>query len=277
MASDATVSVVIPCYNHGHFLNEAIPSVEHAGATKYEIIVVNDGSTDSGTLEIIKNLEARGYNVINQANQGLSASRNNGIRAASGRYILTLDADNKVKPTYMEQARAVLDKNDEVGVVYSDFIYFGDKSYTKRLRDFSFPHLLASNYIDACAVFRKSVWEQCGGFDVNLKTGHEDWEFWISVAERGWKFHHLKEPLFYYRVRGNAMTSQMMRPETFHESTHYIFAKHLDTLRSEYIKYVQWETESAMMRRSPIAVLGRLFLQAYLPSIRDWYRQHFVR
>jgi len=93
------ISIIIPCYNHGQYVREAISSVEKCtDKNLYEMIIVNDGSTDSFTLEEMGRLANDGYYVINQVNQGLGRTRNNGIKAAKGEYILPLDSDNRVRP-----------------------------------------------------------------------------------------------------------------------------------------------------------------------------------
>jgi len=90
------VSIVVPCFNDGRFLGDAIESAEANQSGNYEIIIVNDGSTDAGTLELLKTIESRGHQVIHQENRGLGFSRNVGIAAARGAYILPLDADNRI-------------------------------------------------------------------------------------------------------------------------------------------------------------------------------------
>ncbi len=94
------VSIIIPCFNHGKFLLEAIKSVEKCDKRLYELIIINDGSTDSFTANLIKSLLSQGYHVIEHENSGLSAARNTGIKAAHGRYILPLDADNRISPAW---------------------------------------------------------------------------------------------------------------------------------------------------------------------------------
>ena len=90
------ISIVIPCYNHGQYIDEAIISVEEYKNKDYEIIIINDGSTDNFTNIRLEELKEGGYNVIVQKNQGLGKTRNNGIKIANGKYILPLDADNKI-------------------------------------------------------------------------------------------------------------------------------------------------------------------------------------
>src|ERR1700730_11658859 len=97
---NSKVSIIIPCYNQGHYLMEALDSIKGINPGLLEVIIVNDGSTDPYTNELCKNLESQGWQVIWQDNKGLSAARNVGIRQASGNYILPLDADNKIRTEY---------------------------------------------------------------------------------------------------------------------------------------------------------------------------------
>ncbi|MEM9022457.1 MAG: glycosyltransferase [Bacteroidota bacterium] len=222
------ISVVIPCYNHGQYVRDALFSVERSTNRCYELIVVNDGSTQTETQETVAALKAEGYHIIDQENQGLSAARNNGIAAAKADYLLLLDADNKVDPEYLTAAIAVLDQDPEVGVVYANPRFFGAQSMMRSLPDFDFGRLLSRNYIDACAVIRKSCWEAVGGYDTNMKLGYEDWEFWIRVAKAGWKFHHLDRYLFDYRVARQSMVTVTNQPANREQVVRYITEKHQD-------------------------------------------------
>jgi len=120
------VTVAIPCYNHGAYLSEALDSVDAQTFDDYEIIVVNDGSTDAATLTFLSNLDAPKTRVITTVNSGVSAARNRAIREALGEYILPLDADDKIAPTYLEKAVAILDHQHDVLVVYSNQRMFGE-------------------------------------------------------------------------------------------------------------------------------------------------------
>ncbi len=107
------VNIIIPCYNHGEFLKEAVESALKSTFKNYEIIIVNDGSTDVSTLTIIKELERKFQhnkliNFIHQENLGLANARNNGIRTSKGEYILILDADNKIRPDYLSEAVEII-------------------------------------------------------------------------------------------------------------------------------------------------------------------------
>src|SRR5262249_49500338 len=158
------VSVIIPCYNDGQFLIEAVASFERVAPKNCELIVVNDGSTELRTLEILKILADAGYRVANQANQGLSAARNAGISQASGRYIFPLDADNRMRAGFVEAAIEILDSTPEIGIVYGYRQFFGMTTGLDEVGKFDLEEMLMFNYIDAGAVFRREVWADCGGF-----------------------------------------------------------------------------------------------------------------
>lgn len=229
------LSVVIPCFNHGQFIMDAVTSVETCQEKAYEIIIVNDGSTDPYTLEVMQNLEQKGYFVINQKNAGLSAARNSGIEAARGEYILPLDSDNKIRPNYISKGIEILDQFPDVGVVYGDANYFGEKTGLWKMQGFDLRQLLLSNFIDACAVFRKSIWLNYK-YDDSMRLGWEDWDFWLGVAGAGWKFYYVPEILFDYQVRTGSMVSQCKIPENQKILNEYVAQKHASLLKSEYKK-----------------------------------------
>jgi len=204
--TEPLISVVIPCYNQGQYIDEAIKSVEEYKGQDYEIIIINDGSTDDFTNKRLKELRDDGYNVIFQDNQGLGKTRNNGIRIAKGKYILPLDADNMIKPEYISRAIDIFNADPGISIVYSDRHVFGDLNILNKVGEFDLSTIYKGSYIDACAVYRKDVWNEIGGYDENMPTqGLEDWDFWLSAAEKGFRFFYIPEPLFYYRVLENSM------------------------------------------------------------------------
>src|SRR5205085_5532983 len=184
------LSVVTPCYNQGALLIDAIASVERHAPPNCELIIINDGSRDPRTLEILELLRRCGYFILDQDNAGPSAARNRAISLARGRYIVPVDDDNRIREGFVQEAIEVLASSPKVGVVYGDRQDFGLHHKTQRLPDFDLWELLKHNFIDTCSVLRKQVWVDCGGFDTDLRQ-LEDWEFWIRAAELGWRFHHL--------------------------------------------------------------------------------------
>lgn len=153
------LSVIIPCYNQGEYLLDAIASIEDCVEAIFELIIVNDGSTEPLTLEVLDYLQKQEYQIIHQSNQGLATARNRGIEASQGKYILPVDSDNKIRPKYIITGIEILDQFPPVGVVYGDKELFGDRTGIWQVPDFDPIRLLQGNYIDACAVFRKTLWQ----------------------------------------------------------------------------------------------------------------------
>ncbi|MFB2936404.1 glycosyltransferase [Aerosakkonemataceae cyanobacterium BLCC-F154] len=247
--SEIAVSVVIPCYNQGEFILEAISSVESCQEAVYEIIIVNDGSTETLTKKVLQYLKDHGYFVIDQSNQGLARARNKGISKARGRYVLPLDSDNKIRPEYLTKSIEILDNHPEVGVVYSDVQLFDRRKDILPVPDFDINKLAMGNYIDACAVMRKQLWIDCGGYDDKIpdKLGYEDWDLWLGAAAKGWKFHHIPEVMFDYRVREDSMVSICRIPENHEKLVRYISTKHLDIYKSNFANILA-EKDAALLR-----------------------------
>ena len=202
------ISIIIPCYNHGHLIQDAIDSVLQCQGISYEIIIVNDGSTDDYTITKITELESLGYNIVTHENHGLGYTRNAGIRQARGKYILPLDADNKIKPEYIYKSLKILN-NGLADIVYANPIFFGEIISTRKFKtkDFNSTRLFFGNYIDACAIYRKEVWVKVGGYEEKMPIqGHEDWEFWLNAHINNFKFYHINEELYYYRILSNSMS-----------------------------------------------------------------------
>ncbi|HEY6467136.1 MAG TPA: glycosyltransferase, partial [Candidatus Acidoferrales bacterium] len=203
------VSVVIPCFNHGEFVAGAVGSVTAMKRDDVELIVVDDGSTDSKTRSEMERLAAQGVRVIRQANRGLAGARNAGIAASTGKYILPLDADNRLRAAYVEKGSRILDENPKVGVVYGDAEYIGERSGRWRLGEFDANQLLQWNSFDACAIYRRCIWEQNGGYDSTMPVqGLEDWDFWLGALEHGWEIKYVPEILFEYRVAADSMLTR---------------------------------------------------------------------
>jgi glycosyltransferase involved in cell wall biosynthesis len=237
------VSVVIPSFNDGQFLIEAIASCERVAPQNSELIVVNDGSKQPRTLEILETLRAAGYFVVDQVNQGLATARNTGIGLACGRYILPLDTDNKIRAAFIEDAIRVLDSSPRIGIVYGYRQFFGMRTGLDEVAEFDLDELLTFNYIDACAVFRKQVWDDCGGYDKAVSP-LEDWELWISAAEKGWRFHRLPQVTFEYRVRPESLLSKVDDAEFLDRLLEYIMTKHYEIYKPRLVKQL------AKMKRS---------------------------
>lgn len=207
------VSVVIPCYNQGPYVVEAIDSVLAQSFEDFEIVVVNDGSTDQQTISILEKLDYPKTSLVTTTNQGLAAARNNGIEAARGEFILPLDADDRIGPNYLKEAVAALDVDPEVGIVYCRAELFGAVEGEWLLPPYSLATMLCDNAIFCSALFRRRDWQLCQGYDPAMEFGWEDYDFWLSLIERGRRVVQLDKIHFYYRVSADSMVRSRQRSQ----------------------------------------------------------------
>jgi glycosyltransferase involved in cell wall biosynthesis len=222
------VSIIITCYNDGEFIEEAIKSVEDSLYNNIEIIIIDDNSSDLATQAKLQSLLSKGYNVQRLSkNQGVGNARNHGIKLAKGKYILPLDADDRLKPAYLSKAVEVFENRSNVGVVYCNVQRFGAKSSVRIAPEFKLAQLLAGNFIASCSLFRRELWEKSTGYDANMPN-YEDWEFWISLAKLGAEFFHLNEVLFEYRAKASSKISKCLDPSHRAKVVSYAVNKHID-------------------------------------------------
>lgn len=280
-ATQPLVSVVIPCYNHGQYIQEAIDSVNTDQiAYPVEIIIVDDGSTDPATLTKLHSLKELGHHVIMQQNGGPGSARNTGISHAHGTYILPLDADNRISPDYINKAVPLLN-DQKADIVYAQPEFFGDLSQKKRqfkVRKFDDIDIVTGNFADACAIFRKTVWEKTGGYDAHMPYfGFEDWDFWINAASNGFRFHLLNQKLYYYRVLPHSMISEYDGEARIHAIRKYIAAKHLDLYmnRLSRLGYIKERYQVDIFRFIITPILYPLYLLKILDSPISRSRKKF--
>jgi|GEM_PF-1233311 len=188
------VSIVIVCYNYGRFLGEAIESALQQTYSPTEVIVIDDGSTDD-TVEVAKRYPVK---FVTQKNQGVAAAVNNAMKLATGEYYVLVSADDKLHPAYVEKTAAVLKRRTDVTFVYPYSEMFGAKTGVMSYREFNAEALKKGNYIPGTALTRRSAFLVVGGYDARFKA-QEDWDHWLSFAERGFTGCVLREPLLYYR------------------------------------------------------------------------------
>lgn len=201
------ISIIIPCYNAGEHLAEAVQSALAQTWPSVEVIIVDDGSTDAATLQLLRESSWPRTRVFHQPNAGPAAARNRAIREATGEYILPLDADDIIEPTYVAKAAAVLDAQPEVGIVYCKATKFGAEQGPWELPHFSGDELALGNVIFVSALFRKADWAAVDGFDERLRYGMEDYDFWIKLVHAGRKVVQLDDFLFRCRVSAQSRTS----------------------------------------------------------------------
>lgn len=191
------------------YVDEAVNSVLAQTYRDFEIIIVNDGSTDSYTKDVLRSYDKPFTRVIHTPNRGLASARNNGISNASGDYILPLDADDKIGAAYLSEAVTILENRPEVGIVYCITELFGQKKGKWKLPDYSFEGILLENMIPCSALFRKADWEKVGGYNPNMNRGNEDWDLWLSLIGLGRDVYRIPKPLFYYRFNARSMRNSI--------------------------------------------------------------------
>jgi glycosyltransferase involved in cell wall biosynthesis/GT2 family glycosyltransferase len=201
------VSIIIPCFNYGKYLEEAIDSVLAQTLQDLEIIVIDDGSDDPETIEILDNLNKQKTRVIRESNQKLPAARNHGIKLAKGKYICCLDADDMLKPTYLEKCILKME-NENLDVCYSWQKEFGYSDFVWQAHDFELNYLINHNCCIVPTVFKRSIWQKVGGYNEQMINGYEDWDFWLKIAKAGGIGARIDEPLFLYRKHGHSMIDE---------------------------------------------------------------------
>lgn len=195
-------SVIIPVYNMQDYIAETLDSVLKSDYPNYEIIVMDDGSTDN-SIDIIKSYAEKSAKIkfFQQPNGGVSAARNHAIRLSRGEYILPVDADDLISSNYMSEAVKVLRENPQIKVVCCEVEKFGDKNKLKKYPPFSYRLLARKNMIVNSAMFRKSDWEKIDGGYCEEEIFCEDWDLWISMFETGGEFLRLPFVGLKYRIR----------------------------------------------------------------------------
>jgi len=244
--SKELISVIIPCYNQGQFIDEAVDSVLSQTYDNIEVIVVNDGSTDPFTIDLLREYDRPKTKVITTENQGLAEARNTAILAAQGKYILPLDADDKIAPTYCQKAIDVIISDDNLGIVHGETQNFGDNTEVRQDPPSTLEEILKKNTILCSSMYRKTDWETVGGYKKNMKYGGEDWDFWLSILELGRKVYKIPEIMFYYRIRSSSM-ARSIDEDKFRKLRKQIYLNHLDLYLSHFPDPITlfWEKHNA--------------------------------
>ena len=231
------VSVIIPFYNSSKTILETLQSVEKQTYPAIEIIVVDDGSSESSVAELMQTLFDRPHvRYFRQQNAGPGAARNLGAQNASGKYLLFLDSDDVIKPEYIDTCVDILERQPQVKLVYSQAAFFGAQQGSWDVPMYSgIKSLLTENRIFISAMHRKIDFFAVSGFDESFRT-HEDWDLWIRMLSSGGGVERIPSVLFLYRKRGDgtSLIDQLERePKAIQSDWQRIYEKH----RQLYLQY----------------------------------------
>ena len=184
-----TISVVVPCHNYGAYLSEALASVEHQTRPADEIVVVDDGSTDS-TAEVIGSWKARLPNLVvvqRHPARGAATTFNDGVTASSGDLVTILSADDRLSGNYLELLETRLE-DPSIDLAYAGARTFGAEAAWIPPAPFDVRELARENYINGSALIRREVHERTGGYNADLESiGLEDWEFYLHAVDLGFR------------------------------------------------------------------------------------------
>ncbi len=262
------ISIITPCYNDGKYLRECLNSVHQQNYPSYEIIVINDGSSDPLTKRIIKDINHPLIKVIETPNKGVSIARNTAIHASSGKYILPLDADDKIGQNFIRSAIDILENNQNIKVVNCAVKLFGRQKGIIDYGDFSFEKLLAKNLLVVSSIFRRSDFDKTPGYNPNMKEGFEDWDFWISLLKTGGKVHKIKDVGFYYRIKTRSRNNSL-HGESFRRLRLQVFENHRD-IYAHHLIDPQDSFEYELISQSCEYKLGLILLRPFRKLIK-WF------
>jgi glycosyltransferase involved in cell wall biosynthesis len=210
------VSVIIPTYNAMRYLPETMETALAQTMADFEVIVVNDGSTDS-VIEWVAQITDPRVRIISQVNQGLSGARNTGVKNAKGEYVAFLDADDLWKPTKLEKQVACMESNPQVGLVYT-WTAMADQNGKPTGRVIAseaegdvWQQLIEFNMVccGSTPLIRRSCFEQIGSFAADVSPS-DDWDMWLRIATQ-YKFGVVKEPLILYRQHPGNSSKNLQR------------------------------------------------------------------
>lgn len=249
--ASSNVTVIIPCYNDGSYIMQALQSIYNQTLLPETIIIVDDGS-DASTKKILNAINHPLVQVIYQENRGVSGARNRAIAMAQTDFIVNLDADDYYEPTFLEKAVGVFHQDKEAIAVSSYHRIFEHtktveivKPLGGKLRDF-----IVINNCSANTFFRKSSWQEVGGFDETMRAGYEDWEFWIAILKVGGSIVIVPEVLSHYRIKEASRNQNAVKKHDF-ELRKYIFRKHIDVYETHLDYYIgELLRQNSLLRNS---------------------------
>jgi glycosyltransferase involved in cell wall biosynthesis len=201
------VSIVVPCFNGGRFIDGLVASLARQTFRDFEVVIVDDGSTDDETPRKLAGVRDRAR-VIHQENRGPSAARNAGARSARADILFMLDCDDSVDPDFLAETVPLLrTASAEFGMVVTHLRLVGAETGTVS-RYFNRFDLLFTNTLSSGLLLRKQAWRAVGGYDETMRDGYEDWDFSLRLASAGYRAIEVAKPLYIYHIASEAGSSR---------------------------------------------------------------------
>lgn len=220
-----SVSIIVPCYNQGQYLAEALDSVLSSTFQDWECIIVNDGSTDNSADVATTFVERDSrFKLLHQHNSGPSAARNRGVHESSGEFILFLDGDDKIEPEYIGSGISFLQKHADCTLFYCKARTFGSEEKINNWNYTTYRNLLRYNSIHCCSIIRRKDFDRIGGFDENMR-GYEDWEMFIRLLYHNDFVCQSEKILFNYRIHRHEGSVNLQAIRRSKEIMEYIYNK----------------------------------------------------
>lgn len=238
--SDILLSIIIPFYNTPQYIEKCLLSAKYQFTGHKEIILVDDGS-DKKSKYVLKNLNHLYDKLITQENMGQSIARNKGISMAKGKYVMVLDSDDYFEADFCTSAVDILkNKNCRLVTCWANRVVNDIKLDIYKPKGGGLNSFLFSNSAMGSAIFKKDDWAEIGGYDQLMRTGWEDWEFYIRLLNLGGVCKVVPQVLLNYRMREGSTTAiaNKQKPQLFK----YIFKKHKELYSKHYEELVDFLT-----------------------------------
>jgi glycosyltransferase involved in cell wall biosynthesis len=258
-SGEPRVAVVVPCFNDAATLPDTLESLR--SEEPHELVVVDDGSDDPATLRVLEQAAANGVHVVRQDNRGAAAARLAGVHATSAPYVFPLDADDLLAPGALTALADALDTNPEAVFAWGDEETFGEaKLYRKQASSLDHWLITYLNEIPASSLIRRDALLAVGGWQ---SMGHEDWDMWMSFAERGWSGIRIPRVTVFFRLHGARRWSRIIRRYEelygeFRQRHRELFAR----------RRLNWRRSTAPWRTKLL-----LPLIAVLPFVSTWNKR----
>ena len=233
------LSIIIPCYNDTNYIEQAVFSALNQTYPNKEVIVVDDGS-NLDTKVILKKLESKISKLITQENLGQSSARNIGIQVAKGDFILVLDSDDYFEPSFCEEAVSVFNSDIAIKIVtcQATLLFSDNKKEIYVPKGGEINNFMYGNCALGTSMFKKEDWKSVNGYDESMRSGFEDWEFFIRLLKSGGTTFVIQKPLYTYRKREDSTTARAnkLRYDLFY----YIFIKNSDLYQSDFENFTSF-------------------------------------